>query len=152
MPNKKKNKNMSEKDLLFEINEKLSNLLLAMSVSGKNFQEQVAYLNNLGYKPGKISEVVGRPRQNVKDMVKFVRGKKIIQKKDEIALRLDSILRLMIEKERSDDNISKSVYCLKSVGLSNMDIASIVGVKPNSIPSYIREYENQKGDKKFRHK
>lgn len=147
MPKKKDPRKMTYTELLIKVNEKLDNLILAISVSGKTFQEQVSYLNNLGYKPQKISEVVGRPRQSVKDMAKTVKGKKIGNEKDDVTLRLNALLRLLTEASEDKKKYTKAIYYLKSVGISPMEIASIFEVKPSSIPSYIRQYNKMKNRK-----
>ena len=139
---------MSERELLTKTNEKLDNLILAISVSGKSFQEQVNYLSNLGHKPQKISEIVGRSRQSVKDMVKALKGKKIDVKEDDVVLRLNALLRLITENNKDKQKYAKAIYYLKSVGISQIEIARIFGVKSNSIPSYIRRYHQMKNRKK----
>lgn len=147
MPKRKQLADMDEVELLRNVNVRLDNLVLAISVSGKTFREQVSYLSNLGYKPQKIGEIVGRPRQNVKDMVKTLKGKKIDQKKDDIILRLDALLRLITENSADKRKYTKAIYHLKSVGIPPIEIASIFGVRPSSIPSYIREYQQMKKKK-----
>lgn len=148
MSRKKELSHMSETELLRNINEKLDNLILAISVSGKTFPEQVSYLNNLGYKPQKISEIIGRSRQSVKDMVKGVKGKKIEVEKDAIVVRLNGLLRLITENSMDKQRYTKAIYYLKSIGLSQMEIAEIFDVNANSIPSYIRQYHQIKNKKK----
>lgn len=148
MPKRKELADMNEPELLRKINEKLDNLILAISVSGKGFQEQVSYLSNLGHKPQKISEVVGRSRQNVKDMIKVVKGKKIGLEKDDVTLRLNALLRLLTENSRDKQKYTKAIFYLKSVGITQTEIASIFGVRPSSIPSYIRQYQQMKNKKK----
>jgi hypothetical protein len=138
---------MTDTELLREINEKLDNLILAISVSGKSFQEQVNYLTNLGYKPQRISNVIGRSRQSVKDMVKSIKGKKIIIGENEITLRLDALIRLISESSEEKQKITKSIYYLKSIGIPQIEISKIFGIKPSSIPSYIRQFQQLKNKK-----
>ena len=148
MPKKKAVTKMTDTELLIKVNEKLDNLILAISVSGKSFQEQVSYLSNLGYKPQKISEVIGRSRQSVKDMVKAVKGKKIGMEKDDVTLRLNALLHLFTETSKDKQKYTKAIFYAKSVGIPPIEIARIFGVKPSSIPSYIRQYQQMKNKKK----
>lgn len=144
---------INESQLLKETNEKLDNLILAISVSGKSFQEQVIYLTNLGHKPQKISQIVGRSRQSVKDMVKAAKGKKNVVEEDEVVLRLNGLLRLITENNEDKQKYTNAIYYLKSVGIQQSEIAKIFGLKANSIPSYIRQYQkNQQIKKKNRSK
>lgn len=144
---------INESQLLKETNEKLDNLILAISVSGKSFQEQVIYLTNLGHKPQKISQIVGRSRQSVKDMVKSTKGKKNVVEEDEIVLRLNGLLRLITENNEDKQKYTNAIYYLKSVGIPQIEIAKIFGLKASSIPSYIRQYQkNQQIKKKNRSK
>jgi transposase len=148
MPMRKNPANMNETELLRNVSEKLDNLILAISVSGKSFQEQVSYLNNLGYKPQKISEIIGRSRQSVKDMVRAVKGRKVNVEKDDVTLRLNALLRLITENSKDKQKYTKAIYYLKSVGISPIEISSIFGVKASSIPSYIRQYKQIKNKEK----
>jgi hypothetical protein len=147
MPKRKKLNEMNELELLKNLNEKMDNLVLAISVSGKTFQEQVMYLSNLGYKPQKISEIIGRPRQSVKDLVTFLKGRKIDEEKDDVTLRLSALIRLITENSKDKQKYTKAIYYLKSVGIPPIEIARIFGVRPSSIPSYIRQYHQIKNKK-----
>jgi hypothetical protein len=148
MPKIKSIKSMNDTELLRRINERLDNLILAISVSGKTFQEQVSYLNNLRFKPQKISEVIGRPRQSVKDMVKAVKGKRIEIEKDDATLRLGALLRFLTETSKDKQKYTKAIFYAKSVGIPNTEVAKIFGVNENSIPSYIKRYNEMKKSKK----
>lgn len=56
-----------------------------------------------------------------------------------IVKRLDAIIRLILEKQKRSDKIKigEQIPVLKSVGLSTVEIARILGVKTTTIPSML---------------
>ena len=54
-----------------------------------------------------------------------------------ITKRLDAIIRLLIEDQKINNKteVGQQILVLESAGLSNKDIANILGIKDTSIPS-----------------
>ena len=57
--------------------------------------------------------------------------------RDAVAKRLDVVIRLLIEDQKINNkiDIGQQILVLKSAGLSNTEIAGVLGVKATSIPS-----------------
>lgn len=60
---------------------------------------------------------------------------------EKITKRLDAIIRLLIEDQKINNKteIGKQILILRSSGLSNNDIAKILGVKDTSLPSMTKK-------------
>ena len=58
---------------------------------------------------------------------------------DPISLRLDALIRLIVEYQKRKENlkIGEQILILESAGLPRSDIARILGVKSTSIPSML---------------
>jgi len=72
-----------------------------------------------------------------------------VVKTDEVtaeSIRLDAILRLLLEKQRKDDsvNVGDQILMLQDAGLSQSAAGRILGIEGNQIPSYIRRATNKR--------
>jgi hypothetical protein len=57
---------MSEKELLQEISEKLDKLIAVVSAQGKDLDTQITILTNAGIKSEEISSLTGRPAGTIR--------------------------------------------------------------------------------------
>jgi Holliday junction resolvasome RuvABC DNA-binding subunit len=64
-------KEITEKDLLFEINRKLEKLIGILAIQGKNRDEKIKTLASLGFSNSEISKIICIP----KGTVDFIRAK-----------------------------------------------------------------------------
>ena len=63
-----------------------------------------------------------------------------------VTKRLDAILRLILELQRERDKsitIGDQILLLEDSGISPTESGTILGVKSNQIPSYVRSAKNQ---------
>jgi hypothetical protein len=66
---------------------------------------------------------------------------------DEISRRLDALIRLTLEHQRSHEDeltIGDQILILEDAGLSASEVGAIVGIPSKQHPAYIRKAKNKK--------